>query len=186
MTKIKRQDWYSIPNLLTYIRILLIPFFIWSYYHAKTVNDYYFSAGIIVVSGLTDFLDGKIARHFNLVTELGKFIDPVADKLTQLALVWCLASRFTWMWLLVLVFLVKEGFMIIAGMLLLRKHKKLDGAMWYGKISTFVFYIVMIILLFWPMLPMATANLLVLICTAFMFFSFIMYGLVYYKMGKEY
>ena len=62
MAKIKRQDWYSIPNLLSYLRIILVPLFVWVYYQAETINDYYCAAGIIVVSGLTDFFDNDRNR----------------------------------------------------------------------------------------------------------------------------
>lgn len=184
MAKIKRQDWYSIPNLLSYLRIILVPLFVWVYYQAETINDYYCAAGIIVVSGLTDFFDGKIARRFNMITELGKFIDPVADKLTQCALIFCFATRYSLMWFLVAIFMVKESFMAIAGMLMLRQHKKLDGAMWYGKVSTFVFYVVMIILLLWPMIPITYANILIVICSVFLTYSFVMYAVLYYKMWR--
>ena len=80
--------------------------------------------------------------------------------------------------------MVKESFMAIAGMLMLRQHKKLDGAMWYGKVSTFVFYVVMIILLLWPMIPISYANILIVICSVFLTHSFIMYAVLYYKMWK--
>lgn len=185
MVKIKKQDWYSIPNILSYLRIILIPIFVWFYYHATTVVDYYCAAAIIILSALTDFFDGKIARRFNMITELGKFIDPVADKLTQAALILCFATRYSWMWLLVGVFIAKELFMAIAGLYMLHYHQKMDGAMWYGKVSTFMFYVAMIVLLLWPMIPMMYANVLIIVCSLFLLFSFVMYAIFYYKMYKN-
>ena len=85
--KMTAKEIFSIPNLMGYFRILLIPVFSWIYIHADGVSDYYMAAVLVGISGLTDMFDGKVARKFNMITELGKFIDPLADKLTQGALV---------------------------------------------------------------------------------------------------
>lgn len=81
--KITAKEIFSIPNLMGYFRILLIPVFTWIYVQADSVSDYYTAAVLVGISGLTDMFDGKVARKFNMITELGKFIDPLADKLTQ-------------------------------------------------------------------------------------------------------
>ena len=81
--KMTAKEIFSIPNLMGYFRILLIPVFSWIYIHADGVSDYYMAAVLVGISGLTDMFDGKVARKFNMITELGKFIDPLADKLTQ-------------------------------------------------------------------------------------------------------
>ena len=91
--RIDKREIFSIPNLMGYFRILLIPLFSWLYCTADSTGDYYAAAAVVGVSGLTDMFDGKIARRFNMITELGKFIDPLADKLTQAALLICLAVR---------------------------------------------------------------------------------------------
>ena len=103
--KITFKEVYSIPNILCYIRILLIPVFIYVYVNAKDAVDYYMAAAIIFLSGLTDFCDGFIARKFNQVTELGKLIDPVADKLTQAAIIIALMFKIKWMFFLVVLYL---------------------------------------------------------------------------------
>ena len=81
---IDRREIFSIPNLMGYFRILLIPLFSWMYCTADSTGDYYAAAVVVGISGLTDMFDGKIARRFNMITELGKFIDPLADKLIVL------------------------------------------------------------------------------------------------------
>ena len=81
----------SIPNILSLVRILLIPFFLWAFLWKRS---YLLSSGLLIFSGLTDLCDGYIARRFNMVTELGKVLDPVADKLTQLAILFCLSLRY--------------------------------------------------------------------------------------------
>ena len=104
-----------------YFRILLIPVFTWIYVQADSVSDYYTAAVLVGISGLTDMFDGKVARKFNMITELGKFIDPLADKLTQGALVICFAIRYPLMRAVLVLFIVKEGFMGIMGLLLLHR-----------------------------------------------------------------
>ena len=109
------KEIFSIPNLMGYFRILLIPVFSWIYIHADGVSDYYMAAVLVGISGLTDMFDGKVARKFNMITELGKFIDPLADKLTQGALVLCFAVRYPLMRAVLALFILKEGFMGIMG-----------------------------------------------------------------------
>lgn len=108
---------FSIPNLLGYFRIILIPIIMWKYFTAQEASDYYIVTLLVVISGLSDALDGQIARRFHMVTPLGKALDPVADKLTQGALAVCLMTRYPLMTVLFVLFLVKEGFMAVTGIL---------------------------------------------------------------------
>ena len=183
--KITFKEVYSIPNILCYIRILLIPAFIYFYVNAKDTLDYYMAAAIIFLSGLTDFCDGFIARRFNQVTELGKLIDPIADKLTQAAIIIALMFKIKWMFFLVVLFVIKELSMLINGIVLLRKGKKLDGAMWFGKVSTAVFYLSTFIIILFPSLNIIIINILMIISAFFMALSFIMYMIEYVKMYKD-
>ena len=83
MNKNWKREYFSIPNLMGYLRIVLVPVYLWVYLTAQNSRDYYLAAGIMLVSFLTDLLDGQVARRFNMITEFGKVLDPVADKLTQ-------------------------------------------------------------------------------------------------------
>lgn len=176
---------FTIPNMMGYFRIILIPFIVWGYLTAETIVDYRVAALIIGVSGITDFLDGFIARKLNMVTELGKALDPIADKLTQGAIVLSLSFRFKWMIPLVVLFVIKEGFMGIMGIIFLKKGMMLDGAKWFGKVCTAVLYVVMFILILFPEIPNAAANSMIIVCIALMLLSFGMYIPVFYKMWKE-
>ena len=93
MERPRLKEALSIPNCMCYFRILLIPLFVWRFVTAETAADYYLAGGIVALSGLTDLFDGKIARRFQMATELGKFLDPLADKLTLGALLLCMALR---------------------------------------------------------------------------------------------
>lgn len=175
----------SIPNLMGYFRILLIPVIVWRYLTADSIEDYRIAAVIIGISGITDFLDGFVARKFHMVTKLGKAVDPIADKLTQGAIVLSLSFRFPLMAALAVLFVIKEGFMGIMGILMLRKGKMLNGAMWFGKVCTAVLYLVMFLLILIPNIPMTGANILIGISGALMLLSFLLYIPVFSKMNRK-
>lgn len=179
--KLKVKDIFNIPNILCYIRIILIPVFAALYLNGYT----YWAALVILLSGLTDFADGFIARRFHMITELGKAIDPIADKLTQAAIVICLMFRIKWMFILFIIIVIKELFMGIACLLMLRKGKKLDGAKWFGKVSTAVFYATMFLLIAVPTHNIALANTLMVIAGIFLLMSFAMYIPVFLQLNKE-
>ena len=136
MKRPTRKEIFSIPNIMGYCRILLIPVFCYLYITAETMTDFFWASAVVLISSISDLFDGMIARKFNMVTELGKIIDPVADKLTHAALAVCLATRYPLMWALIALMVIKEGYMAFMGLKFLKKDKMLDGAMWFGKICT--------------------------------------------------
>lgn len=139
---------WTVPNLLSLIRILLIPVFAVLYWN----GHYGWAIITLVISGLSDFFDGKIARKFNQISALGKVLDPVADKLTQITLALLLffsfrnatdemLNAFSWVFL---VFIAKEFVMVLVGALMLAIGIRPGAAEIYGKVATFAFYAVMI------------------------------------------
>lgn len=181
-----KKDIFSIPNILSFIRILLIPLFAWLYLTAGTSGEYYLAAAVVVASGITDFLDGQIARRCNMITEFGKFLDPLADKLTQGTLFLCIAINYPLMWILLAIWLLKDGFMAVMGLVLLKtKQTKLDGARWYGKVCTAIIYVAVLALLFFPgVFPEGSpaSSILILICIGAMLLSGILYAVALIKM----
>ena len=175
---------WNIPNLLSLIRILLIPIFAYCYLTAETAKEYYVAAFIILLSGLTDMADGIIARHYHMITDFGKIIDPIADKLTQGTVAICLSIRIPAMAVLLSIFIIKEFLMMIGGFRLLRGGAKIDGARWFGKVSTVIFYVVMLITIAFPTLDMTVTTVLICISAAFMIFSFVMYLPIYKELKK--
>lgn len=142
---------WTIPNLLSVIRILLIPVFAVSFYK----EEYGWAILTLVLSGLSDFFDGKIARKFNQISALGKMLDPVADKLTQVTLAILLfvsfnnaqdatLKAFSWVFL---VFIVKEIVMVLGGAVMLACGIRPGAAEIYGKVATFAFYAIMILVI---------------------------------------
>ena len=174
--KVTLKDALNIPNLMGYFRLILIPVFAFTYLTARSRPQYIMAVMFLALSALTDVFDGPVARYYHMVTELGKFLDPLADKLTLGVVFLCMTTRFSWLWLLVGLYIVKEGFMGIMGLITLKvKKTKLDGAMWFGKLCTASSFIVMLLLLLFPKMPVTAANILILICGAIMVFTLIMY-----------
>ena len=174
----------NLPNKLTVLRICMIPFFVAAllYENGADQTMRIIANVIFITASLTDLLDGKIARKFNMVTELGKLLDPVADKLTHGALALCLALRYPLMWALILLLIVKEGYMAVMGAVLLKKGKKLNGAMWFGKVCTALLFVVMFVLILVPHIPAAAANALIAVCAVVMAATLILYIPVFRKM----
>lgn len=183
--KMTKKEYFNIPNLLSYLRILLIPVFVVVFLGATTQKDYLIAAFIVFVSALTDLVDGIVARKFGQITELGKALDPIADKLTQVTIILCLMNQFGGMWALILLFIIKELFMGINGLILLRKGKKLDGAKWFGKLSTAVFFVCMILLVAIPSLPGFAGAALMITAAVFLLLSFVLYIPEYVKLYRD-
>ena len=175
--RLKKENVLTIPNLLSLVRILLIPIIIWLYCAQKA---YMHTFIVIAISGFTDIIDGKIARKFDTVSDVGKVLDPIADKLTQAALVICLIARYPWMWAILALFAVKECLMLLWGYLTLKSTDTINGAKWYGKLSTVVLYAVMMILILFVDIPQAIATVLMLLCGGMMLLSLVMYGRFYH------
>ena len=136
-----KKDILTIPNLLTFLRILLIPVYAVLYMKAVAMRDYLISAAVLAVSAITDMADGIIARKCKMRSRLGIMLDPFADKLTQGVIMLCLTLRHREILPLLIFFVIKEGFMFVMGCRLLKQKKMLDGALLTGKICTTVLFV---------------------------------------------
>lgn len=197
--KFNLSDITKIPNILTAVRILLIPLFVavflWENGNVDIGADpesegsgYVIAAIIIIISGLTDAADGFIARKFDMITDLGKVLDPFADKLTQAAVVVCLIFRYSEIWQAVAalfgIILIKEIIMLVMGVMFLKKGQDLGGAKWFGKLATIVFYVLVIILIGAPSLSTPAALVMVSVMALFAVLSFVLYMREYYRLWK--
>lgn len=138
----------TVPNLLSLIRLALVPFFAVEFMNGK----YLTSVIILAVSGISDFADGKIARRFNQISAMGKILDPLADKATQItiAIVFYITFRgsddqtvraFSWVFL---IFLIKEAIMVVGAVVMIVCSLRPGAAEMPGKVATFAFYAIMI------------------------------------------
>lgn len=177
------HEYFSIPNLMGYFRIVLVFVYMFLFYRALDGGLYWPVIATIVVSGVTDFFDGKVARKFDMVTEWGKVLDPIADKLTIGAIILTLSFKYRIVIAMVILYIIKEGFMAVAGLISIKKGNKVEGAMWYGKVCTFGTYVVLIALLLFPNMNIMFVDVLVAVDMIIMLFTFIEY-IVYY--GKQF
>lgn len=183
------QNWkkeiLTIPNLLSLLRLLLIPVYVRLYLNANTRQQYIAAAGILAVSCLTDLADGKIARQFHMISSVGKVLDPLADKLTQLSLFLCLSARYLLVYPVLFLFLVKEVFQLLAGILHFHRGKALPGALMAGKCCTTVLFVSFLLLILFPKLPDDTVNGVLLLDSLFLLIAFISYIRAYYGKNKK-
>ena len=179
------KEYFSIPNLMGYFRILLIPVYLFLYIRAETTEEYYMAAVVLLVSFLTDLFDGKIARRFDMVTEFGKILDPVADKLTQGAMTISFSYKYPAMGILLFVFLGKECLMAILGLYMMKKNYRMDGAQKHGKVCTAVLDLVMILVLILPGMSILIVNVLAGIAIIVMLSSLALYLKMYWKVWKS-
>lgn len=163
---------FTLPNLLSLVRIALIPLIVWAYCHRQ---NSLLTAALLLLSGVTDAADGLIARKCGAVSELGKALDPIADKLTQAAMLLCLVSRFPLMLLPFILLIVKETAVGLTGLQVIRKTGKVHGAVWHGKVTTVLLYGIMLLHLLWPAIPAGVSDALLWGCFAMMLFSGLLY-----------
>lgn len=174
------KDLFTIPNLLSLFRLTLIPVYMTIYLEGK-----HFLAGtILALSCLTDLLDGWIARKFDLCTHLGKFLDPLADKATQLSLTVCLSLWYPIMMPVMLLLISKEVFQAAAGLFWLGQGKVLSHGLVVGKICTAVLFLSLTTLVLLPSLPPAAVNLIALIDLAVLSLAFLGYVQAYFGSGR--
>ena len=175
-----KQEFCTIPNLLSLFRIILVPVYVTIYLNATDVRDYYLAGGILAVSCLTDMVDGMIARHFNMISTVGKVLDPMADKVTQLALTICLSIRYPVLLYVLILFLAKEIFQVIAALINLRRGKMLPGALMVGKLCTTVLFVSLILLVLFPGISPAVVNAIALTDCLALLIAFISYILAFF------
>ena len=177
-----KKELFTIPNLLSIFRVVLIPVYIAMYLR----GEYFASAGVLAVSCLTDLVDGRIARKYNMITAVGKILDPLADKLTQFALILCLSFKHPILRWLIGCFAVKEGFQLIAGSINLKKGIMLKGALFSGKLCTTVMFISLIIMVLIPNLTDPVLMMITGVDIVFMVISFVDYCITYARRDNKF
>ncbi len=171
---------WNIPNALSLLRILLVPVFLVLYLQHLD----WWAFGVLVFSGVTDMLDGFIARHFHQITDCGKLLDPISDKLTQVAVVIALATRYRELLPLVALCLVKESCQAVGGAIMLKRRCAVRGSKWFGKVSTVVFYASMSAWVLFK-LPSLVRWLLVAAVGVCMLVAFVGYLRIFIEVSRE-
>ena len=176
---LKKDEIVTIPNFLSLIRLLMIPLIIWLYCfcHKNAL-----AVLVVVLSGITDIVDGWIARHFDMVTDLGKVLDPIADKLTQGTVILCLTTRYPLMFLLIGIFTVTEILKLLFGLMVFRRKDAVNSARWYGKLNTVLLYFALMLLMLYSDPPVILSSGIILLCCAMNVVCVILYIVFYLKL----
>lgn len=164
----KNRKILTIPNLLSLLRLIMIPQLMWLYLGKQ---DYVQTVILLALSGATDVLDGIIARKFNMISDFGKAFDPVADKLTQMAMLYCVGTTFPEIRFLLILLVVKEVLSGIMSLISIQKTGQVQGAQWHGKVVTVLLYT----LIADRIVPGLLSQVLLIACAGMMLLSMALY-----------
>ena len=179
----KKNKILTVPNALSLLRILLVPVFMYLYIGRQNTL---WTAIVLIISCASDVIDGPIARKYNQVSDVGKALDPIGDKLTQIGLMVCLITKYPLMWVPTIIIVVKEIVSGILGLVTIKKANVVKGAVWHGKLTTVLLFLMMGLHLLWaPRLPDLISWISIGICCAMMLYSFTMYTIRYIRTLKE-
>jgi cardiolipin synthase len=171
----------TLASWITSVRILLIPFIFWQLVDGS-IRGIITAVILLFLASMTDMLDGWAARARNEITELGKTLDPLADKLVILFTLLALVIRLNFPVWLFLIYLFKETFQLLTGLLLLRKYRQLISANWWGKSATILFF-----LGFGAFFLEQWAGVLIIgIAVALSIYAFFTYYLAYRELKKDF
>ena len=180
-----KKQVFTIPNILSLFRLLLIPLYIYLYLTAQSTSEYVIAALVLALSCLTDMVDGKIARKYNMISTLGMLLDPVADKATQMALLVCLSMNYPVLYPVLGLLVIKESFQLIAMIIAYLNGQMLPGALFIGKVCTTVLFVSLIAMVLFPEIPSSVVDLIALVDACFLGISFVCYICAYYGKNKK-
>ena len=177
-----RKEICTVPNLLSTLRLCLAIVCL-GIFERYGVREYRSVLVLLMfAAAATDVLDGRIARSFDRVSRVGRVLDPVADKAMQGVMLACLVPRFPLAKLILILFVIKECYMTVAGWKVLMETRETIEVQWHGRLNTAVTYVVVLLLLTWPGLPYSTCNVLIGACAVCMMISFYMYAVQFREM----
>lgn len=171
----------NLPNALTLARFLMTGVFPYLYFNKGLANNKAWAFAVFILAGVTDVLDGWIARRYNMITKWGKLMDPLADKLMLLIVLVCLAvDKVVPLWIIIIIAL-KELIMIVGALFLYKEREVVVQSNFYGKLATVLFYIAITALIF--ELPYAKYILLVALISTIL--ALIQYAILNFKDARE-
>lgn len=170
----------TLASWITSIRFLLIPFIYWQLVEGTT-QGMIIAAVLLFLAAMTDMLDGWAARARNEITELGKTLDPLADKLVIIFTLLALVVRLNFPVWLFLIYALKEAIQLIAGLLLLKKDHQLISANWWGKSATILFFLGFGAFFLWQWVGVIVIGVAVLLSV----YAFYTYYVAYRKLQAE-
>ena len=180
-----KKEVFTIPNILSFFRLLLIPVYIYLYLTAQSTAQYVAAGLVLAISCLTDMVDGRIARKYHMISKIGMLLDPVADKATQAALLVCLSMKYPILYPVLGLLVIKESFQLIALIIAFLNGKMLPGALPVGKVCTTVLFVSLIAIVLFPDIPSKIVDLIAVVDACFLGVSFVCYICAYYGKNKK-
>lgn len=180
-----KKEVFTIPNILSFFRLLLIPVYIYLYLTAQSTAQYVAAGLVLALSCLTDMVDGRIARKYHMISKIGMLLDPVADKTTQAALLVCLSMKYPILYPVLGLLVIKESFQLIALIIAFLNGKMLPGALPVGKVCTTVLFVSLIAIVLFPEIPSKIVDLIAVVDACFLGVSFVCYICAYYGKNKK-
>ena len=180
-----KKEVFTIPNFLSLFRLILIPVYVSLYLTAQSTGQYVAAGLVLALSCLTDMIDGRIARKYNMISKVGMLLDPVADKATQAALLICLSMKYPVLYPVLGLLVIKESFQLIALIIAYLNGKMLPGALFIGKVCTTVLFVSLIAMVLFPEIPERFVNLVAMVDACFLGVSFVCYICAYYGKNKK-
>lgn len=180
-----KKEVFTVPNILSFFRLLLIPVYIYLYLTAQSTGQYVAAGLVLALSCLTDMVDGRIARKYKMVSKIGMLLDPMADKATQAALLVCLSMKYPILYPVLGLLVIKESFQLIALIVAFLNGKMLPGALFVGKVCTTVLFVSLIAIVLFPDIPSAVVDLIAIVDACFLGISFVCYICAYYGKNKK-
>lgn len=180
-----KKEVLTIPNFLSLFRLLLIPVYVYLYLTAEDTLHYVAAGLVLALSCLTDMVDGRIARKYNMISTVGMLLDPAADKATQAALLLCLSMKYPILYPVLGLLVIKESFQLIALIIAYLNGKMLPGALFIGKLCTTVLFVSLIAMVLFPDIPRRMVDLIAVIDACFLGISFVCYICAYYGKNKK-
>ncbi len=174
----------TIPNILSTVRICLVPVFILVYFMGGDHRTIW-AALVYAAASLTDVLDGRIARKYNMTSSLGRILDPLGDKLMTAAVIVCITVDGVIPVWAVIIFVVKECLMGLGGMILYNKLEDMPASNYFGKASTVVFFAVCVILMLFRQIPKSVASVMIGAALAVMLLAFGTYLFRFIKLVRQ-
>ncbi|MBQ7715314.1 MAG: CDP-alcohol phosphatidyltransferase family protein [Clostridia bacterium] len=172
----------TLPNVLSFIRVAMIPFFVWFY---SVKGEIVPSIIILGASAVTDVVDGFIARRYGMVSNVGRILDPAADKLTQLVVMACLCIKHHQMIIPLVLLVIKEIANGVIGLVMMHKNRDALDSKWHGKLTTVVIYLTSVVHLVWESIPKALSWTLIGVCIFMMILSFVLYTIRNFEIINE-
>ena len=180
-----KKEVFTIPNILSFFRLLLIPVYIYLYLSAQSTAQYVAAGLVLALSCLTDMVDGRIARKYHMISKIGMLLDPVADKATQATLLVCLSMKYPILYPVLGLLVIKESFQLIALIIAFLNGKMLPGALPVGKVCTTVLFVSLIAIVLFPDIPSKIVDLIAVVDACFLGVSFVCYICAYYGKNKK-